>query len=506
MSDLITFDNVCLTFDVTTYGKLEQVTDTISKCRVRIFYKGLNRNRTYISDDFANQLISSLPYAPIKGIFNYGEVDFEDHGEDNTDGRIYGVVPENHNFAWEKHLDKDGVEREYATADVYLFTGLYPEASLIQDKPQSMEIYRVNLKGEWKIWEDGKPYFHFYKGSLVGLQTLGKEVEPCFEGSAFYNLEGAAMYSLYKDLQDCVNYIKAIHPKTKNEEGEEMDKTLFRLSDNEKAEILFDLINPNFNEEGNWELNGIITDVYDDYALYVNKSGYHRAYYTKDGDNISIGEVVDVKITDVTASEFSALEAMKAIAGTYEAVNESYTKLENEVNELKIEKETYTTEKVALEEAKTALETEKETYTAEKEALEVSISEKDAKIDEYVTQISDLTAENVRLEKEKNDIISENETLGAFKKSVETEKKTAIINEFSVYLTDEQISSFKENMDNYEVADFKKEVCTAAWESDPSIFSKREDSGLIFKGDNSGSKTETGVLGILNKYKNGGNK
>lgn len=497
---VINFDDVCLNFDVTTYGNMETVTDTISKCRVRIFYKGMNRNRTYISDDFANQLISSLPYAPIKGIFNYGEVDFGDHGEDNTDGRIYGIVPETHHFAWEKHVDEDGVEREYATADVYLFTGLYPEASLIPGKPQSMEIFRGNLKGEWRISEnDGRPYFHFLRGSLVGLQTLGRDVEPCFEGSAFF--------SLCEDLQNCVNYIKQLDNTIKKEEGEKMDKTLFRLSDNEKADILFDLINPNFNEEGNWELNGIVTDVYDDYALYVNQTGYHRAYYTKDGDNVSLGEIMDVKITDVTASEYSALEAMKAISGTYEAAQEAYTALEGKVSELEEEKTAFEAEKETLTTEKAELESKVAEFESEKTALEATISEKETKITEYETQISDLTAENVRLENEKNDIISENESLETFKKNVETEKKTAIINEFSAHLTDEQIENFKNAMDSFEVADFKKEVCTAAYEADPTIFAKKEDSGLIFKGGNpENGKTESGVIRLLNKHKNGGNK
>ena len=494
------FDDVCLNFDVTTYGNVETVTDTISKCRVRIFYKGMNRNRTYISDDFANQLISSLPYAPIKGIFNYGEVDFEDHGEDNTDGRIYGIVPETHHFAWEKHVDEDGVEREYATADVYLFTGLYPEASLIPGKSQSMEIFRGSLKGEWRMSEnDGKPYFHFLKGSLVGLQTLGRDVEPCFEGSAFF--------SLRKDLQNCVNYIKQLDNTIKKEEGEKMDKTLFRLSDNEKANILFDLINPNFNEEGNWELNGIITDVYDDYALYVNKTGYHRAYYTKDGDNITLGEIIDVKITDVTASEYSALEAMKAISGTYEAAQEAYTTLKGKVSELEEEKTAFEAKKETLTTEKTELEGKVAEFESEKTAIEAIISEKEAKITEYGTQISDLTAENVRLGDEKNNIISENESLETFKKNVEAEKKTAIINEFSAHLTDEQIENFKNAMDSFEVADFKKEVCTAAYDADPTIFAEREDSGLIFKGGNpDNGKTESGVIRLLNRYKNGGNK
>lgn len=74
------------------------------------------------------------------------------------------------NFAWEKHIDEDGVEREYACADVILYTALYPEANLIPGKSQSMEIFRKGLTGEWKIWnEDGQPYYHFYTGSLLGL-------------------------------------------------------------------------------------------------------------------------------------------------------------------------------------------------------------------------------------------------------------------------------------------------------------------------------------------------
>lgn len=150
------FAKIPTTLDVTLYGNLESVTDTLSKCRVRIFYKGMNRNRTYISEDFANQLIASLPYTPVKGIFSKEDVDFTDHGEDNTDGRIYGIVMAEPNFAWENHIDDDGVERSYACADVLLFTGLYPEAKLIPEESQSMEIFRGNLKGEWRISDEDK--------------------------------------------------------------------------------------------------------------------------------------------------------------------------------------------------------------------------------------------------------------------------------------------------------------------------------------------------------------
>jgi hypothetical protein len=51
-------------------------------------------------------------------------------------------------------MDEDGVTRTYACADVLLFTGLYPEAKLVPGESQSMEIFRGNLKGEWRISEE----------------------------------------------------------------------------------------------------------------------------------------------------------------------------------------------------------------------------------------------------------------------------------------------------------------------------------------------------------------
>lgn len=492
MGSTAQFNDVCLKLDVSIYGQITKLTETLSKCRVRIFYKGMNRNRTYISDDFANQLISSLPYAPIKGIFSYTDVDYEDHGQDNTDGRVYGIIPENPNFAWEKHLDDDGIEREYATADVILFTGLYPEANLIPGKSQSMEIFKDTMDGEWRIYEDGKPYFYFKSGGLLGLQILGEKVEPCFEGSAFF--------SLFKELQGCYEYIK----KQENKEVNNiMDKTLFRLSDNDKAIMIEDALNPNYNEAGDWQLDYCVIDTYDEYALCRDrkKQKFVRVYYTKDDINNTIsinGEPEEVFIVDVTQSEYTALLALQAVGGTYEKINNDYTESQTKISDLEKEKANFEAEK-------TNLEIEINELKAEKSAFDTTIAEKDASIQKYENQISELNAEKVRLEAERNNIISENTSLEAFKRSVENEKKTAIIDEFSAYLTDEQIDTYKSNMGDYSVTDFKKEICTAAYDADPSIFSNKE-SGLIYTGDTSDGKAETGVIRILNKYKNGGNK
>ena len=92
--------NIITNFQVTVYGKMEKFSDTISRGRCRVFYKGRNRNGTYITDEFAEKLIKSAPYTPVKGIYDIDGEDYTDHGQKRSEGRIYGVVPADPNFAW----------------------------------------------------------------------------------------------------------------------------------------------------------------------------------------------------------------------------------------------------------------------------------------------------------------------------------------------------------------------------------------------------------------------
>jgi hypothetical protein len=66
-------------FEVSIDQVHEKVTPTISKAKCRIFYKGKNRNGTYITDEFATKLLKSLPYTPVKGIFDEENGDFKAH-------------------------------------------------------------------------------------------------------------------------------------------------------------------------------------------------------------------------------------------------------------------------------------------------------------------------------------------------------------------------------------------------------------------------------------------
>ena len=494
------FTDDMLRLDTQFYGNVEKISDTLSKCRVRIFYKGMNRNRTYISDEFANQLIASLPYAPVKGIYENDMEDFSDHGEDNTDGRIYAIVASNPNFAWEFHLDKDGVQREYACADVILFTGLYPEASEIVGKGQSMEIFRDNLDFEWKICdEDGLPYVYFKKGCLLGLQILGDEHEPCFEGAAFYKL-----YNEQKALFDML--------LNKMKEEKRMEKEMFQLSNTEKEGLMFSALNPNFTEQGEWATDYIVLNVYDEYTLAYNKVAgqYERICYTQSEDEITIGEKTAVTIIDFTENEKQAFDAIKAL-GEFTQTVEKYNSMQAQIETLEQEKTAFATEKSELEgkitTANEALEATKSTFETEKSELTAKIADFENQINELKNEVANLKAENFRLIEDSKDIMNEKNSLADFKKSIELGQKEELLANFSNNLNESQIAGLKEKIDSYSVEDFKKEICVIAYDNNRTIFEKQDSNGLIFKGgDPECSHSETGVERILNKYKKGGNK
>ena len=504
---IVSIDDVSLNLEVSLYGEIQEVSPTISKCRCRIFYKGLNRNRTFISEEFAQQLINSLPYVPIKGIFSYADGDYTDHGADNDEGKIYGIVPEKPNFRWEKHLDKDGIERDYVCCDVYLFTALYPEASCINGKSQSMEIYKDTVKGEWRIWEeDGKPYFHFLSGQLLGLQVLGDNVEPCFEGSAFF--------SLIKDTQEIMNYIKLI----KKEEREDMDKdtNLFRLSDNEKHDLLWNSLNPNYTEAGGWSVDYMVCDIYDDYAICRTKENkYCRVYYSKADDKVTIGEIVDTFIVDVTKAEYDALEIMKAMGdGNFEKSEQNYTA---KISTLEAEKAAFETKASELEAANTEfsariteLETGKTEFEQQVSELENSKTEFERQIAEletgretYEKQISELDAEKIRLNSQIDDMNNERQILVEFKANIEKGQKEEVLNDFAGVLPQETIENFTAKIGDYSVEDFKKEISFAAYQTNPAIFTKEPSNGYIYKNNGDGEKVESSLISILKKHKGG---
>lgn len=458
-------------FSVITYGNLEKYNDTISKARCRIFYKGLNRNGSYITDEFAEKLISTISYAPVKGIYEID--DYTDHGKKSDEGRIYGIVPENPNFAWEKFLDEDGIEREYACVDVYIFTALYEEASEIIGKPQSMEIYEPSVQGEW-VYVEGRRAYKFTDGCFLGLQVLGEEVEPCFEGAAFF--------TLYDNIVAAFEKIKAVNDLKNTDMMGGNSEMNFKISYSQIEQALWSLLNVNYTEDGGWEVTHSICELYDDYALVRNFSegNYERVYYEKgENDEVSIIKTESCRIVDVTEQEYTTLKAVQAINNnTFEALDEQL----NELNALK--------EEVA---------TTKENFAAAQE----TISTNEQKIGEQEDTISTLTIERDNFSTQVSEagevIISLQEQINAlteYKTRVETKEKEAIISKYSDRLGQEVIADYTARIADFNATELDKELAFALVNSDPTIFSAEPNNGLIPK-----VQSKTGIEALLEQYR-----
>ena len=460
-------EQVIREFPITVYGNLTKYSDTISKGRCRIFYKYANRNGTYITDEFAEKLLSTIPYTPVKGIYDNFDEDYTDHGDKRSLGRIYGIVPENPNLQWEKHLDEDGIEREYACVDVLIFTALYEEAGEILGKAQSMEIYEPSIKGSWKII-NGRRMFEYTEGSFLGLQVLGEDVEPCFEGAAFFSL-----YSSLKQLVDEIKeYTLKLPEINTGGQSQMFEKLNFKLSDSEKHNAIWNLINPNYNEEGGWTIEYAICDIYDDYALAYNyaEASYERIYYTKNDETneVSIIERKKVFIIDVTESEMNALNTIRTLnGGTYEKAEEVYSQA-SKVSELEEQNSTYAQKIEELNENISTLETEKGNFTTQ--------------LEEANTNIASLNEEI--------------ESLKTYKANIELKEKEEVISSYTGLLGEEILDSYKEKISDFTAIDLDKELAYELKKNNVTVFSKNPNPGFIPK-----DEPKTGIEAILSKYK-----
>lgn len=475
-------------FEVSIYGNLVpfEKNPLLSLARVRIFYKYLNRNRTFITDEFAEKLIKSLPYTPVSGIWEENDDDYTDHGDSREEGRIYGLVPENPNVSWEEHEDKDGVVRTYCCCDVVLFTSRYKHASDIVGKPQSMELYQKTLKGEWIIHEGVKCY-RFTDGCFIGLQVLGEDVEPCFEGAAFYTYANS--------LKEMIDILKNYSLK----EGDEQKMVInYKLSDRQKHDAIFALLNPAWNEEGDWVMDYCVCDVYDDYAVvYQYETGkYFRCPYIKNDetDSLEIGELTQVFIMDISAAELEALENLKA------ENNGNFSEIDSKYQSLVSTNSTLNTEKADNELTIASL-------NEKIEELNKTIGAGADTIASLNTQIEGLNVAAVDYQSTIDNLNTEISSLKEFKDNCDREEKKAEIAKYSM-LEDEVVSKYTAEVDNYTLKELqdalKIEYVNANAKTIFSNVNNQPNNHYIPQVPE--TNVATGAAGLINKHKNNGGK
>ena len=327
-----------------------------------------------------------------------------------------------------------------------------------------MELYADSIEGEWQFI-NGKRYFVFTKGRFLGLQALGEDYEPCFEGAAFYTLVDSVK-TLIEDLEKTDIF-------QKQDLGGEKHMN-FKLSDNQKYNMLWTLLNPRFNEENEYVMDYAVCDVYDGYAVVFKfETGeYERAYYTKNDetDSLSIDKMETCYIIDVNADEKHALDVLHAMNGsTYEKLDEVVSGLQSEVEEFNSKKEENDSTIATLQQ--------------DNERLESELAEANSNYTTALETIDTLT--------------SENESLNSFKAEAELKEKESVLEKYTVLLEEEEINKFREQINEFTKEELDKELAYALVQSKSTIFTN-EDSTFVPKDE----PTLTGIEAILERQKN----
>ena len=262
-----------------------------------------------------------------------------------------------------------------------------------------------------------------------------------------------------------------------------MPKINFKLSDSSKYEAIWNLLNEEFNEVGNWTISYTICDVYDEYALAFSfeKGEYERVYYTKDDstDSVVLGDIVKVFIEDITENEKNTLDTLRTLnGGTYEAVNE-----------VLINAEATATDYAAAQEK--IQEFESKIVELENENTTLNQKNEDSE-EEFKKKCHELEEVNSELESK----IAECEELNTYKATVESEKKNAVIAEYEGKLSNEILDTYREKLSEYTIIDLDKELAYELKKSSPSIFTNNQPKGLVPK-----DVPQTGIGSILSRYK-----
>lgn len=244
------------TIDAPEFINLEQdaINPGISRCEIKVFYLGENRNHSYIDKNVAIQMANSLPGTPIVGAYRQDIEDFGDHGEviHIEDGEItfscktipYGFVAPDAQVWFQKFIDTDEfgneIEREYLMTTGYLWTDQYPEVMqcITEGKGQSMELDGRTLDGHWATNNNtGIEFFIINDAIFTKLCILGDDVEPCFEGASVTSPEVSKNFTkdenFSRTLFSMMNELKFA---LQNKGGSDMPENIEQVEVEETAE------------------------------------------------------------------------------------------------------------------------------------------------------------------------------------------------------------------------------------------------------------------------------
>jgi predicted transcriptional regulator len=262
-----------------------------------------------------------------------------------------------------------------------------------------------------------------------------------------------------------------------------MPTITFKVSDSQKYDFLWALLNVNCTEENNWAVEYGICDIYDEYAIVRNyaEGKFERVYYTKNDetDSLEITNKEDCYIIDVSEAEKNALKALHEMNNnTYENVDSNFVgaasleeanatlatanarieELDASVNSLTEQNSEFSTKIEELGNENSTLKSEKETATTLLNEV----------TDKFTTASNDLAAAQSTIEA----LTAERDTLATYKKTIVDNEKKAVIAGYTEQLDADIIATYTENMDNYTAEQLDMELTYKVKVTRPELFAK----------------------------------
>lgn len=334
------------TFSVDLVGQPMRINSMFSAGRARIFYKGMNRNRSIIDGEVADRLALTIPGTPVIGTYNYETNDFEGHEENAC---AYGFIPLEPHACWTTIEDGEGREREYLEVDVIIWDGRFEEAKdiLTEEKSLSMELNPKTLKGTFERIGDST-YYRITNAEFAGITVLGDDVEPCFQDAkfitAFSNMVSA--YALYvesiqenqeggKNTMDNIENI--VEPEVNTETVEVETEVVEEIAEVEaEIEVVEEEVVETEAEEVEEET--IEEDAIEETEI-VETVEEPEAEFAKDkeskceADEADEDKEEDDKEDEEDKKDFAALESELAdVTAKYESLKADYDKVVEELN------------------------------------------------------------------------------------------------------------------------------------------------------------------------------
>ena len=392
----------------------------MSKCEIKVFYLGENRNRSYINEETAMEMAKTLRGAPIVGYFKKEKEDFADHGNRmiiDDEGikfecmtQPYGFVSPDAKVWFQTFEDTDEfgntVTRKYLMTTGYLWTGQYEECKVaeVEGRPQSMELDEKTLKGHWANNPQNDMEFFIINDAIFSkLCILGDDVEPCFEGASVTKPNVSSSFTKIDD---------------------EFKRTLFSMM----QELQFAL-------QGGQQMENEVQVP----ETVVEETPATVEQFTEEVSAPAVEDAVVAEPAEVVENDFAASK-------------DEEKKEEDEAAPAKEEKEEASEEddeeKKKYSKKEDEKEEENEDKSKENSDAPVEEDKKDEEEDDEKKKYALLESEFTSLQEQYSALKAEYDELVAFKAQVEDAQKDEMISKF-YFLSDEDKKEVVENKSKY---------------------------------------------------------